>query len=820
MTRQRLVLITLVLFAVALALRLPGLGSFLTPDEKLWAGRTAQFVTALSTGDWAATSVTGHPGVITMWAGSAGLLAKWLLARPDGAITFLASVGELAANPVRLDYLPWLRLPVAVLCAAAIVASYLLARRVLDERTALLGAGLLLFDPFLLAHGRLLQMDGLVAAFITVSWLALIVALRTGQRRYFVLSGLSIGSAVLTKSPALVMGPLMLLAIVAARLLWPTPQGAEGHRSARAGRVAGLLRDLLWTGVPFVLIIFLLWPALWTVPAETLGSVWGLMTAYGGGEHELGSFWLGRPVAEPGALFYAATLALRTTPVTSIGLLLALSALVLPGRRQRRGTAGMLFAFVLWYGFMITVGAKKFDRYLLPIFGAVDLLAAWGWTSAARWAAGRLQGRCGLPRGAAIASFAGAALLVAIQAWGALAARPSYLTAYNPLAGGATAAGRVMLVGWGEGLEDAAAYLNDAPGSEDGRVAAWYGKNVFGAFYRGTSFDLYYDTPLAENLYEQDVDWVVTYVNQEQRDLVDPSVRSLLGAPLHTVAHDGVALARVYAWPKPFEHTGDRQIGEGLRLLGWQIGAHDRRAGALPVTLFWDEDALAAVPEARVVIWIKDAAGEVWAFEERLAVGDQQGGAPLAGDWPGVPVTPQSIVLRPPVGLSPGPYRIEVAPFGGSPNELTVVELQATRADEVAAFGPKTIVPAAEVPEAEVRFADAVRLVGATLDATGDTWTAELVWEWLATAAAQHHYFVHVVAPAGDIVAQQDGVLPPPGSPGDLARQRIRLEVPEGATASARVYVGVYRPEDGVRLPLTVGSAPIPDGRHLLVTLP
>ncbi len=336
---------------------------------------------------------------------------------------------------------------------------------------------------------------------------------------------------------------------------------------------------------------------------------------------------------------------------------------------------------------------------------------------------------------------------------------------------------------------------------------------------------------------------MVTYVNQEQRDLVDPSVRSLLGAPLHTVAHDGVALARVYAWPKPFEHTGDRQIGEGLRLLGWQIGAHDRRAGALPVTLFWDEDALAAVPEARVVIWIKDAAGEVWAFEERLAVGDQQGGAPLAGDWPGVPVTPQSIVLRPPVGLSPGPYRIEVAPFGGSPNELTVVELQATRADEVAAFGgspneltvvelqatradevaafgPKTIVPAAEVPEAEVRFADAVRLVGATLDATGDTWTAELVWEWLATAAAQHHYFVHVVAPAGDIVAQQDGVLPPPGSPGDLARQRIRLEVPEGATASARVYVGVYRPEDGVRLPLTVGSAPIPDGRHLLVTLP
>jgi hypothetical protein len=691
MTRQRLVLILLVLFAVALALRLPGLGSFLTPDEKLWAGRTAQFVAALSTGDWGATSVTGHPGVTTMWAGSAGLLAKWLLARPDGTTTFLASAGELAVNPVRLDYLPWLRLPVAVLCAAAIVASYLLARRVLDDRTALLGAGFLIFDPFLLAHGRLLQMDGLVAAFITVSWLALIVALRTRQRGFFVLSGLSIGAAVLTKSPALVMGPLMLLAIVAARRLRSAPPAPDGNRSARAGRVAGLLGDLLWTGVPFVLIILLLWPAMWTEPTAALDGVWKLMTAYGGGEHELGSFWLGRAVAEPGALFYAATLALRTTPVTSIGLLLALSALVLPGRRQRRGTAGMLFAFVLWYGFMITVGAKKFDRYLLPVFGAVDLLAAWGWTSAAGWAAGRLRGLRVAPRAAAVISFAGTALLVGIQAWGALAARPSYLTAYNPLAGGAATAVRVMPVGWGEGLEDAAAWLNEAPGAGDGRAAAWYGKNVFGAFYRGTSFDLYYDTPLAADLYEQDVDWVVTYVNQEQRELVDPSVRSLLGAPLHTVTQDGVALARVYAWPKPFEHTGDRQIGDGLRLLGWQIGAHDRGAGALPVTLFWDEAALAAVTEARVVIWIKDAAGEVWAFDERLAVGGQQGGAPLAGDWPGMPVTSQSIVLRPPVGLSPGSYRIEVAPFGGSPSELAVVGGGIARAGDDRACGGSAI---------------------------------------------------------------------------------------------------------------------------------
>ncbi len=61
--------------------------------------------------------------------------------------------------------------------------SYLLARRVMDERAALLGAGLLIFDPFLLAHGRLLQMDGLLAA-DRGSVAGIVVALRTGQRRF------------------------------------------------------------------------------------------------------------------------------------------------------------------------------------------------------------------------------------------------------------------------------------------------------------------------------------------------------------------------------------------------------------------------------------------------------------------------------------------------------------------------------------------------------------------------------------------------------------------------------------------------------------
>ena len=99
MKRGRLALVCLIILAVSLWLRLPGLDSFLTPDENLWATRTTQFLTALSAHDWAATNITGHPGVTTLWAGSLGLIARWLVARPPDAVSFADSVSALAANP-------------------------------------------------------------------------------------------------------------------------------------------------------------------------------------------------------------------------------------------------------------------------------------------------------------------------------------------------------------------------------------------------------------------------------------------------------------------------------------------------------------------------------------------------------------------------------------------------------------------------------------------------------------------------------------------------------------------------------------------------
>jgi 4-amino-4-deoxy-L-arabinose transferase-like glycosyltransferase len=864
MRRPRLVFICTALLVLALWLRLPRLDTFLTADEATWSAGAVQFLNALRSGDWAATNISGHPAVTTVWAGVIGLTGKWLFARPPGTAGLAEMLRGLVANPVRVDLLLWLRLPIVVTCALGILGIYLLARRSFGERVALFGAVLLSLDPFFLAHSRVLALDAFLATFITLAWLALIVGTRDGQRRYLVLSGLAIGLAILTKSPALVMGPLMLGWIVLARWRAVRRRPALGAPSTL---LRAILLDLCSLGLPAALIIFLLWPALWVAPVSTLERVWALMTVYGQGGHELGNFWLGHEVAQPGPAFYPAVLLWRSTPVTLLGLLLAVVAAGLPTvrfatRRTRRlevvslpsplpqvfrrqvpqppMPAGFelqnvtaLFVFVLWFGLILSTGDKKFDRYLLPVFPAVDLLAAWGLAAGAGWLAARFRnngkGRwldeATHIRGSVPA--VAAALLTCLQATSVLAARPTYLTAYNPLAGGMRTARQVFIVGWGEGLAEAASYLNRQPGAESQHVASWYGLNVFGSFYSGQSYDLYYDLRSAADLYAHDVDYVVTYVNQDQRNLLDPSVRQQLAGPLFTSQSSGVTLASVFGWPKPFLHTTDRPLGPGLRLLGWDLGGYDARQGRLPVVAYWDLGELSGTPAggSPIVSWLKDANGDVWAQAE--ATLDREKTRRVTA-WLGRPAAALDMVLAAPPGLLPGTYQVEMAPFAGNSLALGSIPVAAVPAAQALDASGRLVLAGVTPLPNQVVFGNSLRLAGYALQRSGSALTLDLVWTTVLAPPEGCQFFVHLVDAQDQIVSQFDGPLgrlagdvsAPDLKAGQLVRQRARLALPGGTQdGTYRLYVGAYRRSSGARLAVSDGAVPLNDGRYRILSL-
>lgn len=204
--------------------------------------------------------------------------------------------------------------------------------------------------------------------------------------------------------------------------------------------------------------VFLLWPAIWALgPVEVIARVVAFARETGGQPHEAGTFFLGSPTDDPGPLFYPVAMAFRLAPVTALGLVaLGVTWRRLP--RPGRSATVWLGIYCAGYLLMMTLGAKKFDRYLLPIVPALGVLSALGLGLVVR--AGWLSGR---PRRQAAA----AVLAVGMAIWPAASAYPYYLSYYNPMIGGGAAAQRFVMVGNGEGLDQVARWLNGRPEAEN-----------------------------------------------------------------------------------------------------------------------------------------------------------------------------------------------------------------------------------------------------------------------------------------------------------------------------------------------------------------
>jgi 4-amino-4-deoxy-L-arabinose transferase-like glycosyltransferase len=178
------VCIVLVLFILALLPRVLNLDAFITWDEPMWTYRSIRFLTALRRMDFGETFLVGHPGVMTMWAGAAGISIQRLLG--FGSATDFAWLSGLPTLDLRdtealrelAHFLPAAKVPAAVLHAVCIVGIYLLARKLFDAKAALLAALLLALDPFHLALSRVLHIDALAADFMILSVLSLLVHLR------------------------------------------------------------------------------------------------------------------------------------------------------------------------------------------------------------------------------------------------------------------------------------------------------------------------------------------------------------------------------------------------------------------------------------------------------------------------------------------------------------------------------------------------------------------------------------------------------------------------------------------------------------------
>ncbi len=531
--------------SIALAAAVPrllDLGGFLTVDEaNFWLMRSARFLAALERGDYAATALSTHPGVTTMWSGALGIrLGDWLA----------------AAGLVGLDYPMFLalaRLPAVLLHIGCIMVGYAVLRRLWNGSSAWLAAALWALDPFVIGYSRILHVDALAGSFMTVALLTGLLAGRDARpARWLVLSGIAGGLAMLSKSPALVLVPLAL--VLAG---WQV----VGARRAPNAVARGLM---LWGG-SVVLTIALLWPALWADPLAALRWITSGVADEGAQPHMLGNFFRGQQDDAPGWLFYPVALAARTTPLTLLGVLLLPWAWrhVAP---PHRGDLARLALFIVVFVIALSVFPKKFNRYLEPAMPALAIMAAAAYPAA-------IRGRH------ASGVLAGLGLCAALNAatW-----HPYPIAAFNQLLGGAPMGARTFSIGWGEGLERVAAALATRDNIRGVVTVTRFASSLAPFMPAGAAVA----QPDA-GAWPKHAGYAVVYVSQVQRGLPSPPLDALVrdGVPWQTIAIHGVPYAWIYQLPPPVALPRAARFGDTLALLGADAGRV--AAGAWTMQLVW-----------------------------------------------------------------------------------------------------------------------------------------------------------------------------------------------------------------------------------------
>jgi len=137
-------------------------------------------------------------------------------------------------------------------------------------------------------------------------------------------------------------------------------------------------------------------------------------------------------------------------------------------------------------------------------------------------------------------------VVLGFQLAGALGTWPYYFSYFNPLLGGPEKAVDVMQVGWGEGLDEAARYLNNKPDAESVQVLAWYASGPFDYFFKGQSTTLSFEEQDLEEI--SNYDYVVLYAHQWQRQLPTPAFLAYFDkqTPEAVVTIDGIDYAWIY----------------------------------------------------------------------------------------------------------------------------------------------------------------------------------------------------------------------------------------------------------------------------------
>lgn len=560
----------LILLLISLAIWLPrasGLDSFVYIDETTWLQRSANFYYALGQGEFDRTLQNFSPGVVTMWVETAAFFTEFRGYRvlADGYYGYQPSPEDkmqvyyqnkydhleeflISQNIDPHDILVTSRAYMVILISLVLSAAFYLAYRLFGAIPAIVAFLLISFDPFYLANTRFAHLDGPMSAFILLSLLAFISYLyRQRSVVYLLISAIAAALALLSKLPGLIILPTIGI-LVFMDIYENSQLSGLRQRLTDISEYKKYIKPLAIWGAVFVLTIFVVWPAMWVSFIElfynlflypikfTLAPESGIIrNSEVESAQQTARDWL----RYPNSFLWL------TTPVILIGLIAAgwayIKRIAFFADQKVRKSIFALALFALLFTLLISVPLKSSARYLIPVHATLDLIAGLGWVAIAAWIAERISFTS---RRMLVSSTVLVAVII-YQVTVSLQLYPYYLPYNNPLMGGNEAANESRYISFGEGLDQAAQYLNTKPDARNLKVISWYAFGPFSMYFEGHTFDVQLLESRPEALFA--MDYLISYRNawyREELSLYNAALDKI--EPEKVIWLHGIEYVRIY----------------------------------------------------------------------------------------------------------------------------------------------------------------------------------------------------------------------------------------------------------------------------------
>jgi len=475
----------LLIFLVFVLFRLKDLGiDLINSDAYWWKTRTYNFGNAVASLDFASTAQTYHPGVTLLWINYVSVKIYSLLNRfifdntlSEREIFFVNHIIQKAFLVVVLGVL--------------VTLVYIQLKKLFSTKHAIIFYVLLTFTPFFVALTRVLHTDGILTLTIFLSFLSLLNFYKTKKTINLVISGFWLGLAILTKSNSLIFIPFIGLVMLFENQI-PIKKSKtikDFLSNIKNENVNAFKKQVLIIFGVIISTFILLWPAMWVAPFQTLSKYLFGISEIGVSQGHI-HYFLGKFTDNPGLLYYPLALLARVDEILIILFLLGIVWYFKHRSKIENRYILYSLAFIVFYILILSFPSKKLDRYILPTFPFIALIASWFITSISDRLKIKLR------------------LIIPILLINLLITNinfhPDYMAYYSKFVGGASVGRKYIDPTWPIGYASLSRYFNNIENAENFKVAV-HDEFSFRPFFIGQTIDI-------ENAKQvQNADFLVTY---------------------------------------------------------------------------------------------------------------------------------------------------------------------------------------------------------------------------------------------------------------------------------------------------------------------